>query len=243
LKLIYALQDPNNPNSLAQRMRRVRARRIVDLIKRIAAEKGSCRIIDLGGEPDYWTLIDRAFLEASKVHVTMVNPRAFEIDDDMFTALEGDACSMPHLADGAFDFVHSNSVVEHVGDWPRMEAFAAETRRLALRYYVQVPYFWFPIEPHFSTPFFHWRSEQARARMLLKRGRGFAQKASDMSEAMRDVQHARLLDKAQFRFLFPDAQHFDERFAGLTKSLIAIRDYNDQVSARAVSPLERARIR
>ena len=122
-----------------------------------------------------------------------------------------------------FDLVHSNSVVEHVGDWPRMEAFAAEVRRLAPRYYVQTPYFWFPIEPHFSAPFFHWRSEQARARALLRRRHGFAERAADMGQAMRDVQHARLLDKQQFRFLFPDAEHIDERAAGLTKSLIAIR--------------------
>jgi len=57
----------------------------------------------------------------------------------------------------------------------------------------------------------------------LKRRHGFAERAPDLGQAMRDVQHARLLDKAQFRFLFPDARHADERFAGLTKSLIAIR--------------------
>jgi len=37
------------------------------------------------------------------------------------------------------------------------------------------------------------------------------------------VQHARLLDKRQFRWLFPDAAHHDETAAGLTKSLIAVR--------------------
>jgi len=119
--------------------------------------------------------------------------------------------------------VHSNSVVEHVGDWPRMEAFAGEIRRLAPAYYVQTPYYWFPVEPHFSSLFFHWRSEQARARLLLKRGYGFSAKSKDIGEAMRVLQHARLLDKAQFRFLFPDARYVDEKFAGLTKSLIAIR--------------------
>lgn len=45
-----------------------------------------------------------------------------------------------------------------------------------------------------------------------------------MGEAMRAVQHARLLDKAQFRFLFPDARHVDEKILVATKSLVAIRD-------------------
>jgi hypothetical protein len=38
------------------------------------------------------------------------------------------------------------------------------------------------------------------------------------------VTHARPLDKAQFRFLSPDARHIHERPLFLTKSLIAIRD-------------------
>jgi hypothetical protein len=224
MKLIYALQDPDNPNSLAMKMRRARSRHVTALIEQASAQAaGACRILDLGGEPEYWALFDRAALERCGVHITLVNPQAFEVADPMFTALEGDACDLPQWADGAFDLVHSNSVVEHVGDWPRMEAFAREARRLAPRYYVQTPYFWFPIEPHFSAPFFHWRSEQSRARALMKKRHGFADRAADVGQAMRDVQHARLLDKTQFRFLFPDARHLDETFFGLTKSLIAIR--------------------
>ena len=226
MNLIHALQDNTDPNSLVSRFRRARARRIVDMITRIHAEKGAVRIIDLGGEANYWTLFDRAFLDASKVHITLVNPGGVDevADAALFTIIDGDACHLPQYADHGFDMVHSNSVIEHVGDWTRMEAFASECRRLAPRYYVQTPYFWFPVEPHFSAPFFHWRSEQSRAKSLLKRPHGFSQKAADMGAAMRDVQHARLLDKAQFRFLYPDAAHVDEVVAGLTKSLIAVRD-------------------
>ena len=223
MNLIYALQDPKNPNSLATRMRRARARHVRALISETFAQEGQCRILDLGGRPDYWDLIDRAFLEACKVHITLVNPEIFEVDDPMFEPVEGDACALDAYAPNSFDLVHSNSVVEHVGDWEKMEAFAREARRLAPRYYIQTPYFWFPVEPHFSAPFFHWRSEQSRARALMRRGHGFSTRAKDVGEAMRDVQHARLLDKNQFRFLFPDARYVDETIVGLTKSLIAIR--------------------
>ena len=144
-------------------------------------------------------------------------------DQTLFTVVDGDATDLPQYGDNSFDLVHSNSVIEHVGDWVRMEAFAKECRRLAPRYYVQTPYFWFPVEPHFSSLFFHWKSEQSRARALMRRGHGFSQKAADVGAAMRDVQHARLLDKTQFRFLYPDAAHHDEKVGPLTKSLIAVR--------------------
>ena len=223
MKLIESLQRPDDPNSLANRFRRNRARRIRRLIETISAEKGHCRIVDLGGMPEYWGLFDHDFLVAAKVTVTLVNTFPLAVEDDLFATVEADACALDRMPDRSFDLVHSNSVVEHVGDWARMEAFARETRRLAPRYYVQTPYFWFPIEPHFSSLFFHWRSEQWRARALMRQARGFAERASDMGAAMRDIQSARLLDKTQFGFLFPDAQHFDEQAAGLTKSLIAVR--------------------
>ena len=223
MKLIHSLQNYDDPHSLASRFRAARRRRVVELIEATHAAAGQCRILDVGGRPEYWQPFDRAMLARCGVHITLVNFETFTVDDPLFTAIEGDACDLAQWPDGSFDLVHSNSVVEHVGDWPRMEAFAREVRRLAPRYYVQTPYFWFPVEPHFSAPFFHWRSEQARARLLMKRSHGFSEKAPDIGAAMRDVQHARLLDKGQFSFLFPDADYPHERVAGLTKSLIAVR--------------------
>jgi hypothetical protein len=224
MKLIHALQDRDDLNSLSARFRRARSARVLSLIRTIYRASGACRIIDLGGEPNYWRVFNANELRANGVQITLVNPAAQVVDDPMFDSLAGDACALPQFADGAFDLAHSNSVIEHVGDWPRVEAFAHELRRLAPRYYVQTPYFGFPIEPHFSTPFFHWRSEQARAKRLMARRYGFCERQPDMGAAMRAVQSARLLDKAQFRFLFPDAVHVDERVLGLTKSLVAFRD-------------------
>lgn len=223
MNFIRAQQDYDNPNSLASRFRRARARHIVGLIQAVFAERGACRIVDLGGRPDYWSVVDRAVLEACRVRITTVNlENQAPTDDPLFDQRTGDALALD-AEDGAFDIAHSNSVIEHVGDWDRMERFAAETRRLAPRYYVQTPYFWFPVEPHFSAPFFHWAPESTRARWLMRRDHGFMRRTDDLGEAMRAVQHARLLDKAMMRQLFPDARLEEEKVAGLTKSLMAVR--------------------
>ncbi len=217
------IQPFNDPASKASRFRLARTRRIAEVIETIAAERGRCRIIDLGGEPNYWRLFDRRMLERCEVSITSVNIQGFVSNDPLISSIEGDACALPEFADDCFDFVHSNSVIEHVGDWARMCAFAGEVRRLAPRYYVQTPNWDFPYEPHFCSWFFHWRSEQSRAKAMLRRRHGYEKKAADMGEAMATVQSARLLNKAQFRYLFADAAFPDERIAGLTKSLIAIR--------------------
>jgi hypothetical protein len=223
VNFILRQQDYANPASLASRFRAARAKHVLALIQAAFEQRGECRIVDLGGRPEYWRMIDRSVLEGFKVSITVVNlEEQALVDDPLFVQLTGDACALD-APDNAFDLAHSNSVVEHVGDWAQMERFAAETRRLAPRYYAQTPYFWFPIEPHFSAPFFHWLPEGVRARGLMRRDHGFMQRTDDLGLAMRAVQHARLLDKAMMRHLFPDARLVDEKVAGLTKSLMAIR--------------------
>ncbi|MBV9510749.1 MAG: class I SAM-dependent methyltransferase [Caulobacteraceae bacterium] len=203
--------------------RRRRAARLQDLIERLAARRGGCRIIDLGGEPGYWRDFDVERLRELNVSIAIVNltPQAFS--DPMFSFLQGDACDVTQFEDGAFDLAHSNSVIEHVGEWDAMRAFAAEVRRLAPSYYVQTPYFWFPIEPHFMTALFHWLPEPVRVQALLKRGFGHHPRERTVDAAIRTVRSARLLDRAQFMALFPDARYEHERAFGLVKSLIGVR--------------------
>ena len=124
----------------------------------------------------------------------------------------------------SFDVVHSNSVIEHVGRWDDMASMAREVRRLAPRYFVQTPYFWFPIGS--LTRDFRCSTgcpSSWRYRILLKRTCGFWKQRLDVGEATKAVQSALLLDKRQLQFLFPDAQIVAEKFLGFTKSLVAIR--------------------
>lgn len=222
MKLIGYLQDETGALGVTRRLRRKRARLIEEMIQRAHGEQGHCRILDVGGEVGYWNVIDRASLERYRARIVCLNRKPQESRDDLIETLVGDACNLP-FGDKSFDIVHSNSVIEHVGDWPRVRAFARETRRVGKRYYVQTPNFWFPVEPHYSAFFVHWFPEPVRARMLMTADRGFLGKAENVSRAVEKARSARLLDRRMFGYLFPDADLHDEKFLGLTKSLIAAR--------------------
>lgn len=204
------------------RFRRARLATFLKVLDRAPSGK-TIRILDVGGTPSYWRAMADLWSDRD-LHFTIVNLDTPSSDDGPFSIRQGDACDLKEFADNHFDVVHSNSVIEHVGHWAEMSAMAREVRRLAPTYYLQTPYFWFPIEPHYRTAFFQWLPETTRAKMLCARARGFRGPAKSIDEAMRDIQTVNLLSKSQMRELFPDARIVDERLLGLTKSITAIRD-------------------
>lgn len=221
------LTDYDNPRSLGSRMRARRMEPLKALVRRVHAAKGSVAILDVGGREAYWKGLERDFLEEHRVHVTLLN-LAGDLgrgEDPMFTHAEGDACDLRRYPDHAFDIVHSNSVIEHVGNWHKVDAFAREARRLAPNLFVQTPYYWFPVEPHFIKPLHHWLPKPLRVSMWLRFPMGRRGRARDLGDAMRKLDdEPYLLDQRMFRFLFPDCRILKERFLGLTKSLIAYRE-------------------
>ncbi|MEZ5773977.1 MAG: class I SAM-dependent methyltransferase [Hyphomicrobiaceae bacterium] len=212
-----------NTRSLPFRFRQGRFRHVRALIDTVIAEKGSARIIDIGGTEQYWA-IARDYLAGKPVEIHLVNLEKADVAGAPFLAHAGDATRLGEFDDMSFDIVHSNSVIEHVGSWANMMAMADNVRRLAPRYYVQTPDFWSPVEPHFRAFGWHWLPEQVRARRLMRRGYGFRGRASSMDEAMRSIQGCALIDRRQLAALFPDARILAERVLGLPKSLMAIRD-------------------
>lgn len=199
------------------------------ILERRSDVSGIFNIIDLGGTYQYWERVGFDFLESANINVTCVNHirsqlSASESENARITFVVADARNLNLYEDNRFDFVHSNSVIEHVGHWNDMRAFAKEVRRLASAYYIQTPYFWFPIDPHFyRVPFYHWMPESLRLKIIRRMKVGWTPAIPDLDEAMGVVESAVILDASQFRSLFPDAEISFERFALLPKSLIAIR--------------------
>ena len=158
--LARSVSNYNSPTSLGSRLRTRRIGPLLAMVDAVFVAKGTVSIVDVGGTAGYWNIVPRDYLAARNVTITLVNLPAeaspASPDSDRFRFVAADGCDLACFPDNAFDIAHSNSVLEHVGPWPRMERFAAEISRLAPRLFVQTPNFWFPLEPHAMTPFIHW---------------------------------------------------------------------------------------
>src|SRR5271166_4176550 len=214
--------DEREAACYANGFRRARFKRLLAVVDEILAKKETCRILDVGGWTTYWQFLEPLWRDRP-IHITMVNLTAAPTPDERFSSITGDARDLSQLGDSSFDLVHSNSVIEHVGLWRDQCRMANEVRRLAPRYFVQTPNFWFPIEPHLRTPFIHWLPEPWRAAIVRRRACGYHPRAESYGQAREILDDARLLDAQAMAVLFPDATIERERIAGLTKSLMAIR--------------------
>lgn len=221
------MTDYANPASLGSRFRARRTGPLLQLIKDAHARHGQVRLLDVGGRKTYWNILPPGFLKQHQVTVTVLNlPGELQgTDDEIFKHVAGDACNLVEYADKSFHIAHSNSVIEHVGGWQNVKRFASESRRVASGLFVQTPYFWFPIEPHYVMPLFHWVPRPIQETLVRKFALGHsARKAPDLESAIARIDVTpRLLDLRAYRLLFPDCTIIKERFCLMTKSLVAVR--------------------
>src|SRR5690606_12607316 len=140
------------------------------------------------------------------VQILLINVAAQQSSDSRLRCIVGDACHLPQFANRSFDLVHSNSVIEHVGSWENKRRMANEIRRLAPRYFVQTPNYWFPIEPHFRTLAIHWMPRPLQRVMVMGKARGCFHRASSLDEAHWMLSDSSLLDATEMQDLFPEAK-------------------------------------
>lgn len=180
----------------------------------------SMSVIDLGGTVDSWL---RAPTRPASVHVVNLRPSLSAGVPDWIREDQADACSLPgHISGGRYDLVFSNSVLEHVGGHVQRLRFADAVHRLADRHWVQTPYRYFPVEPHWLFPGFQFlplavRAEVARRWPLAK------VRSSSREEGLRGAMSVELLSRAEMAVYFPDSALRFERMMGLVKSMIAVK--------------------
>ena len=75
--------------------------------------------------------------------------------------VQGDACALP-FADGEFDIVFSNAVIEHVGGRERQRKLVSEAIRVGRRAFITTPNRRFPVEVHTRLPVVHWLPDASR---------------------------------------------------------------------------------
>ena len=219
--------DATDPKTIRYKFRKRRFQKVENILRGILEKQDCVSVLDIGGRRDYWSYLPEDLRD--KVTITVVNFEA-ELEDYIenvdglnLIPVIGDGCSMPQYGDDSFDLVHSNSVIEHVGSLENMDKFARETRRIGKAYYVQAPYLWFPLEPHFGVPFLHWLPSPTRAQLTHRFNVGYSEKIEDYSEALAEADSINLVDKILMTKLFPEADLHKEKFALMTKSLIMMK--------------------
>lgn len=175
----------DNPASIGYKLRCKRIETLISIISKVYDKSKEVRIIDIGGRKNYWQILPQEILNKYKIYITIVNlpGEILPASEEHYQFIYGDACNLKIFEDNSFHIAHSNSVIEHVGNWNNMSKFAKEVRRLAPNVYVQTPYFWFPIEPHFMCPFFHWLPRPLRISLIKNFDLGNHKRSKNVHEA------------------------------------------------------------
>jgi hypothetical protein len=180
---------------------------------------GSMSVIDLGGTVETWL---RAPVRPAAVHVVNLEAPPAEVPG-WLRADQADACDLPErIASGRYDLVFSNSVIEHVGGHAQRMKFAATVHRLAPKHWVQTPYRYFPVEPHWLFPGFQFLPLIVRAEISHRWPLVHTPSAS-RAEGTTAAIGVELLSRTEMGYYFPDSVLRYEKMMGLVKSLIAVK--------------------
>ncbi len=197
-----------------------RKKRFAQFVDRIQPQPHE-RILDIGGYPGTWEGHEQI---AAEIHIANVHEITPPSTPGHFRFLVADGCALP-FADQSFDIVFSNSVIEHVGDFARQKAFAAEVIRTGRRLWVQTPAQEFWIEPHFMTPFIHWLPKSWQHRLTRNFSVWGWLTRPNVQQVADFISDIRLLTHAEMVQLFPGCEILREKVClGLfTKSYIAVK--------------------
>jgi len=203
------------PDSVGAKYRQKRS----DLMAAVFPGLPEMTVLDLGGTVEFWR---HSPIRPRHLHVVNLEP--LEPDIPEWAEVEvADACDLPsHIRRRTYDLVFSNSVIEHVGGHLQRQKFSDTVSSLSDRYWVQTPYRYFPVEPHWLCPGMQYLPAAARWR-VARHWPLVHTPAIDDSDALNSVLSVDLLSRTEMMIYFPEARLLTDRLMGLTKSLVAVK--------------------
>jgi len=154
------------------------------------------------------------------VNITLANTDEIPVTLSNFKYIKCDARDLSIFGDKEFDIVFSNSVIEHVGSFSDQKKMADEIIRTGIRYFVQTPNYYFPIEPHFMFPLFQFLPKSIKCFLAMNFNLGWFKKCRTKNEALILINSVNLLKKGDILKLFPFSKIFKERYLTFVKSFI-----------------------
>lgn len=153
------------------------------------------RLLDVGGGTGMNGEFIPLYGRFDSVTVVNLNPPEQDAVPLKVRNVNADGRHLP-FPDKSFDWVFSNAVIEHVGDWDDQRQFAAEIRRVALRgYFITTPNRYFPIEPHALLPLYQFYPERLKPFVCVS-----------LPGDMNEVEQISLLSRKRLQVLFPEAR-------------------------------------
>ena len=154
------------------------------------------RLLDVGGGVGIAGEFVRLYERFESVTVLNLEPDISGIPAHLRAdAVRADGCCLPFQAKSV-DWVFSNAVIEHVGNWAKQKLFADEIRRVAAKgYFVTTPNRFFPIEPHTFLPFYQFFPVSVQRR-LVRFSPGY----------LTSYEEINLLSAKDLQRLFPEAK-------------------------------------
>ena len=224
-RLLPSLFSYSRSDSFVNRLRSRRSILLKDCLERLDPASRPARILDIGGTHVFWTMLGLADLD--RFHITLLNLEQEVLPAGIrgFESVRGTAMKLDY-GPGDFDFVFSNSVIEHMGSRDGQVRMAQEVQRLSPRYMIQTPAFWFPLEPHSHLPGFQFLPHEVRAVLIRHFHINYFPAGATYEECLRASHSTIMLTAGQFHRLFPGARLHKERLFGLVKSYTAIGGFD-----------------
>lgn len=200
-----------------ERFRHQKMTMFLETIKGVS-ERGS--LLDVGGGPGINGEFLSLYSSFQKVVVVNVHPQNLDCYRGChIQALVADGRRLP-FDNASFDWVFSNAVIEHVGQYQEQHMFASEIRRVAAKgYFVTCPNKYFPLEPHTLIPFYQFLPKSAQKRIALY-SPGYVKQYEEIN----------LLTPAQLRQLFPEARVRSAGFPIFGNSIVAYYRGENQIA-------------